>query len=153
MSSEIKNVMVIGAGSFLGSSVLSAFSGDSRFTVSVLSRASSTTTLSLGFRVYRIADNYSSTELVKAFEGQDAVINIAGPRIQDGQFAIIDAVVKAGVKRYIPPDFGGDTQNEKTNALIQQRVKWKVDTVKYLKSKEKDGLTWSSFITGYFIDL
>ena len=91
--------------------------------------------------------------MVKAFEGQDAVINIAGPGIKDRQFAVIDAAVKAGVKRFIPPDFGSDTQNKKINALIPQRVDWKVNAVDYLKSKEKDGLTWSSFITGYFIDL
>ena len=69
------------------------------------------------------------------------------------QRAIIDAAIKAGVKRFVPSEFGSDTLNEKAMALLPQYFKGKKDTVDYLKTKEKEGLTWSAFVTGPFFEL
>ena len=69
------------------------------------------------------------------------------------QRAIIDAAIKMGVKRFVPSEFGSDTLNEKAMALLPQYFKSKKDTVDYLKTKEKEGLTWSAFVTGPFFEL
>ena len=66
---------------------------------------------------------------------------------------MIDAAVKAGVKRFVPSEFGCDTRNEKAMTLLPRHFKGKLETVQYLKEKEKDDLTWTSFVTGPFFDL
>jgi hypothetical protein len=57
------------------------------------------------------------------------------------------------VKRFMPSEFGSDTRNDKAMAILPQYFRGKLDTVNYLKTKEKDGLTWSAFVTGPFFEL
>jgi saccharopine dehydrogenase-like NADP-dependent oxidoreductase len=153
MSSTIKNVIIIGAGGHLGPSILSAFEADPHFTVSVLTRNSSTSTFPSHVKVHRISDDYPEVELLEAFKGQDAVISTIQTASIKQQETIIDAAIKAGVKRFVPSEFGSDTLNEKSVAVIPQYFAGKISTVKYLEEKEKEGLTWTAFITGPFFDL
>lgn len=153
MSALIKNVLLVGAGGNLGPSILSAFVADPRFTVSILARQSSKSTFPSHIKVHRIGDDYPETELLKALEGQDAVVSTMATAHLSRQREIIDAAIKAGVKRFVPSEFGSDTLNEKAMALLPQYFKGKKDTVDYLKTKEKEGLTWSAFVTGPFFEL
>jgi hypothetical protein len=57
------------------------------------------------------------------------------------QNKIIDAAVKAGVKRFVPSEFGSDTLNSKAKEILPQDFAGKKGAVDYLKTKEKDGLT------------
>lgn len=64
---------------------------------------------------------------------------------------LVDACVKAGVKRFIPGEFGSNSAPE----TAREAVPWfqnKVDIVEYLKGKEGEGLTWTSVICGAFFD-
>ena len=153
MSSTIKNVIIIGAGGHLGPSLLSDFDADPNFNVSVLARQSSQSTFPPHIKVHRIGDGYPDAELVEVFKGQDAVISSIARASMERQKAIIDAAVKAGVKRFVPSDFGSDLHNEKAAALLPQYFAEKLGTGKYLKEKEKDGLTWTSFATGPFFEM
>jgi saccharopine dehydrogenase-like NADP-dependent oxidoreductase len=153
MSSPIKNVIIIGAGGRLGPSILSAFDADAHFTVSILARHSSKSTFPSHLKVHRIGDDYPEVELLEAFQGQDAVISTIATSGAVQQKAIIDAAIKAGVKRFVPSEFGSDTRNEKAMAILPQYFKGKLETVKYLKGKEKEGLTWTAFVTGPFFEL
>lgn len=153
MSFEIKNVLVIGAGGHLGSSILPRFEEDPHFTVSVLARRSSKSDFSSRVKVHRIADDYPEAELLEAFRGQDAVISVIARANLDQQKVIINAAAKAGVKRFIPSEFGGDTENQKAVELLSGYLGPKVEVLNYLKGKEKDGLTWTAFVTGPFFDL
>lgn len=153
MASLIKNVIIIGAGGHLGPSILSAFVADSHFTVSILSRQSSGSVFPPDLKVHRIGDDYPEVELLEAFKGQDAVISTIATANAVTQRTIIDAAIKAGVKRFVPSEFGSDTQNEKAMAILPQYFKEKLETVQYLKTKEKEGLTWTAFVTGPFFDL
>jgi dihydrodipicolinate reductase len=152
MSSIIKNVIIIGAGGRLGPSILSAFDSDQHFTVSVLTRNSSKSTFPSHIKVHRVSDDYPEAELLEAFKGQDAIISTMATAGVKQQEAIIDVAIKAGVKRFVPSEFGSDT-TEKAVAVIPQYFHDKVETVEYLKGKEKEGLTWTSFVTGPMFDM
>ncbi|MCJ1404241.1 hypothetical protein MMC11_007466 [Xylographa trunciseda] len=149
---SIKNVIIIGAGGNLGPSILSAFTSDAHFTVSVLARQSSKSTFPPEVTVHRISDDYPEAELIAAFKGQDAVISTITHSASGGQKPIIDAAIKAGVKRFVPSEFGSNTGNANATALLPGLFGEKVEIVNYLKEKEGTGLTWSAFVTGAFFD-
>lgn len=153
MSSSIRNVIIIGAGGNLGPTILSALGADPHFTLSILARHSSRSTFPAHVKVHRIGDDYPEAELLEAFKGQDAVVSTIATASTVRQRAIVDTAIKAGVKRFVPSEFGSDTQNEKAVAILPQYFKGKVETVEYLKEKEKDGLTWTAFVTGPFFEL
>ncbi|EAW15309.1 aromatic alcohol reductase [Aspergillus clavatus NRRL 1] len=148
-------VIIIGAGGLLGPHIVSALDTHPRFAVSILARKSSQSIFPSHLPVYRIADSYPEPELLKAFQGHDVVISTItaqGTGTQQ-QKAFIDAAVKAGVRRFIPSEFVPDMRNEKALELLPAFVKPKLEVIDYLKSKEKEGLQWTAFVTGLFVDL
>ncbi|RAO71406.1 uncharacterized protein BHQ10_007418 [Talaromyces amestolkiae] len=149
----LKNVIIIGAGGHLGPSILSAFRNDPRFNVSVLSRQSSTSTFPEDVKVHRVGDDYPDDEVLSAFKGQDAVVSTIATASAGQQTRLIDLAIKAGVKRFIPSEFGSDTRHPNAMAILPQYFGGKNASVDYLIEKEKDGLTWSSFVTGPFFEL
>ena len=152
-NTALTNVLLIGAGGNLGPTVLNALTSDPRFTVSILSRKSSKSTFPSHLTVHRVSDDYPESELVSAFKGQDAIVVTISGASAHKQKDFIDAAVKAGVKRFVPSEFGGDTVNEKALAILPQLYGKKKEVVDYLRGKEKDGLTWSAFVTGPFFEL
>lgn len=153
MSSAIRNVILVGAGGNLGPSILSAFVADAHFSVAVLTRLSSTSSFPAYVKVHRISDDYPEADLVEAFKGQDAVVSTIATANAPLQRRMADAAIKAGVKRFVPSEFGSDTRNHKAMAILPQYFKGKADTVDYLKVKEAEGLTWTAFVTGPFFEL
>lgn len=151
--SILKNVVIIGAGGHLGPSILNTFTADARFSVSILSRKSSQSKFPSGIKVFRVGDEYPEVDLLEAFKGQDAVVSTIQTASAATQKQIIDACIKAGVKRFIPSEFGSDVSNEKAMQILPQYFAGKKATVDYLKEKEKSGLTWSAFVTGPFFEL
>lgn len=107
MSQTPKSVIVIGGGGNLGPSILTALTNELQFNVSVLSRSNSTSVFPANVRVVKISENYPENELLEAFAGQDAVVSTITHNSLTDQIRIIDAAVKAGVKRFVPSDFGG----------------------------------------------
>lgn len=145
---SIKNVIIIGAGGNLGPAILKAFLASS-FSTTVLSREGSSSTFPSGVNVLRA--NYESVDSLKqALEGQDAVISIVGGSALGDQNKLIDAAIAAGVKRFIPSEFGSNTPDSRTRAIVPV-FEAKFGTVNYLKSKE-DVISWSSVVTGPFFD-
>jgi putative NADH-flavin reductase len=153
MSFLIKNVIIIGAGGHLGPTILSAFASDPHFTTSILARNSSTSTFPSNLKVFRVSDDYPESELLEAFKDQDAIVSTIATASAGTQNKIIDAAVKAGVKRFVPSEFGSDTLNSKAMDILPQYFAGKKAAVEYLKTKEKDGLTWTAFVTGPFFEL
>jgi len=82
----------------------------------------------------------------------DAVVSTLNfPALGEAQIALIDAAKVAGVKRFVPSEFGSDTTNPKvleTVALLTGKKK----VVDYLKTKEGDGFEWTSLINGALLD-
>ncbi|RDH29242.1 NAD(P)-binding protein [Aspergillus welwitschiae] len=148
MTSPLKNVVIVGAAGNLGSHVLKAFLSSNAFNITVLSRDSSTSTFPDGLKV--IKSDYSHDSLVSAFKGQDAVISIVGNGGFSNQQKLIDAALAAGVKRFIPSEFGNNTADERVRALAPL-LDGKKAVVDYLKEKQ-DRLSWTALITGPFFD-
>jgi uncharacterized protein YbjT (DUF2867 family) len=90
--------------------------------------------------VITIADSYPLDSLITAFKGQDAVVNAITSFYVAQQHNSIDAAIAAGVKRYLPSEYGLDNNNPEAQELspysgmLQQ----------YLRSKESSGLTWTA---------
>ncbi|KAF2010757.1 isoflavone reductase family protein-like protein CipA [Aaosphaeria arxii CBS 175.79] len=147
--SEIKNVIIIGAGGNLGPSILNAFLASSAFNTTVLSREDSKSTFPANVKVIR-ADYTSSESLTSAFKGQDAVVSLVGGMALGDQKNFIDAAIAAGVQRFLPSEYGVDTANPQT-LEIAPIMGAKNATVEYLRSKE-DQISWTSIQTGAFFD-
>ena len=145
---SIKNVIIVGAGGNLGPSILRAFLNSS-FNTTVLSREGSSSTFPSGVKVVR-ADYNSIDSLKQAFHGQDAVISLVGGGALGDQNKLIDASIAAGVKRFLPSEYGSNTPDPKTRAVVPV-FEAKLGTVNYLKSKE-DVISWTSIATGPFFD-
>jgi len=64
---------------------------------------------------------------------------------------VIDAAVKAGVKRFIPSEYGIDTSLQHVPELVPP-AKGKQEVVAYLKTKEQEGLSWTAICVGAFFD-
>jgi hypothetical protein len=168
-SSSIKNVILVGvsgplvpriharvidenqAGGNLGPPILKALDDDPQFNVSILTRSSSKSTFPSHIKVHRVDDSYPENELVEAFKGQDAVISTVALGGVLQQIPMIDAAVKAGVKRFLPAEYGGNKSSPKvTERLSFLNSKEKVLT--HLKSQEEKGLSWTGIATGPFFD-
>ncbi|KAI4602378.1 hypothetical protein KJ359_009620 [Pestalotiopsis sp. 9143b] len=156
----LKNVVVVGASKSgminLGSYIVEALRADPAFAVTVVSRRSSPESAlpSVGgsVRVVRVDDGYPPEELERAFAGQDAVVMATGFQVfgQEGKF--VDAAIRAGVKRFVPSEFGGDTANENTVSIFPM-VGLRAKVVQDLKTKEGAGLSWTAICTGLFVDV
>ncbi|KAL8730585.1 MAG: hypothetical protein Q9181_004611 [Wetmoreana brouardii] len=151
MSGTLKNVVVIGASGNVGKPIVAALLKAGGFTVTALSRKSSSATFPGEVKVHKIDDNYPSDQLIAVFKGQDVVIDLLPPIDVNQHNSIADAAAEAGVKRFIPSEFGSDTSNPKVLALIPL-FSAKDDITGYLKTKESSGLTWTAIINGAFFD-
>ncbi|CAM1507775.1 Fc.00g046230.m01.CDS01 [Cosmosporella sp. VM-42] len=143
----VKKVVVVGGGGSLNPLVIASLRSLG-FTVSVLIRAASTVEAPPGTLVHRT--DYSHTSLLAAFKGQDAVVNTITMPIFLDQKRIIDAAIEAGVKRFLPAEFGIDTSKKATIEIVPF-LRAKLEVVEYLKSIENK-ITWTAILTGPFFD-
>ncbi|KAI9843129.1 MAG: hypothetical protein M1837_006582 [Sclerophora amabilis] len=151
MSQELKNVALLGAGGNLGVPVLDALLESGQFNVTVLSRASSTSTFPSQVKV--IKSDYSEASLVEAFTGQDAVISTLTTTAVDAQTAIVNAAATAGVKRFIPSEFGNNTLNKEAVDLVPiLREKQNIQEIVKAKVTENPGFSYTNISTGAFFD-
>ncbi|CRG84486.1 hypothetical protein PISL3812_01767 [Talaromyces islandicus] len=145
----IKNVVVIGGAGRLGPSIVETLVASPHgYSVSVLSRESSKYEPQAGIKLLKT--DYTHESLVAALKGQDAVISAIGAAGVSSQAKVIDAAIAAGVKRFIPSEFGSDTTNPLT---LEYFPGWaeKVEIRKYLESK-KDQIEYTVIFNGLFFD-
>jgi hypothetical protein len=120
-----------------------------KFDVTIFSRKESTQTFPEGVKV--VKTDYSAAELEQKFKGQDAILSlVSGPALLQ-QKTYIDAALKAGVKRFIPSEFGSNTLNE---AVVKEipLFKPKAEALKYLQSKVAGDFSYTALLTGPFFD-
>jgi putative NADH-flavin reductase len=121
---------------------------NSRFNLTILARTTSTNPVPEGVTVVR-ADYSSHSSLVDALKGQDVVIN-ASPPAGSTQRALIDAALEAGVKRFLPSEFGSGSLDPRARAIVPMfEAKW--EAIQYLREKESE-LEWTGVWTGPFFD-
>lgn len=147
--SPIKNVAIIGGSGNVGRPILEELVA-AGFNVTALTRATSTSTFPEGVTVKKV--DFGSTESLKeAFAGQDAVVSAIATAAVGSQQLIIDAAIAAGVKRYIPSEFGINTRLT-PGTTIGKILAGKVAVVDYLKTKESPNFSWTGLSTGMFFD-
>lgn len=67
------------------------------------------------------------------------------------QKVYVDAAVEAGVKRFLPSEFGINGQSQAVKKLTPFFAV-KQELLDYLVEKEKDGLSWTAVICGVLFD-
>ncbi|RSL68372.1 hypothetical protein CEP54_002860 [Fusarium duplospermum] len=122
--SAIKTVAIAGASGDLGSHVFKKFAA-SKFTIKVLKRAGSESTFPEGTEVVEV-DYASVDSLTAALKGQDAVVSTLTTLAAGAQETLIDAAVAAGVKRFIPSEFGSNLDIPSVRALPLFGAKGKI---------------------------
>ena len=65
---------------------------------------------------------------------------------------IIDAAIKAKVKRIILSEFGTNLPELQTTAPLAEVYEGKMQIRKYMEGKEAQGLTWTGLVVGAFFD-
>lgn len=125
---------------------------DAKFTVTIVTRPESKAVFPNGVQI-RKTDYTSDKSLVEAFEGQDAVVSVIGGAGIALQQSFVDAAVKAGVKRFIPSEFGVNTRSLPDTG-IAKLLAGKVDTVNHLQkvAAANPGFSWTGLSTGLFFD-
>jgi uncharacterized protein YbjT (DUF2867 family) len=96
--------------------------------------------------------DYESLEsLTNALRGQDAVVSTIASAALAMQLLLVEAAAKAGVKRFLPSEFGSDTVHPKTSQLPS--FGHKVAVQKALeKEAQTSGMTYTLVINGPFFD-
>jgi len=151
MSSPIKNIIIAGASGNVGFPIVQECLKTS-LKISVLTRPGSKSKFPENVKV--IPTDYSPTSLAHAFAGQDVVISLLGlSAIGDQQYALIDAAIKAGVKRFFPSEFGLDNASAQLLAVVPP-FRVRAELIDTLKAKQAAGspIEWTAVVTGMFLD-
>ncbi|KAI1767858.1 NAD(P)-binding protein [Hypoxylon sp. FL1150] len=150
--SAIKTVAVAGATGNIGKPILNQLIEDG-FKVTALTRKGTSHTFPPSVTVAEV-DYESPESLVKALQGQDAVVSAVGFNGLPLQLPLIDAAVKAGVKRFLPSEYGGDAENAKAAALpIFAPKKQVLDALTAAAAVKGGSLTYTLVSTGPFLDM
>lgn len=141
--------MIIQAVANLVLTILYSLLHHSCLNTTVLSREGSSSTFPLRVKVLRA--NYNSIDSLKtALRGQDVVVSLVAGSALGDQKTFIHAAIAAGVKRFLPLEFGSNITDAHTRAIVPM-YESKVETVNYLKSKESE-ISWASIVTGPSFD-
>jgi len=147
---SIKKVAFAGASGNLGAAILKELLESKLFDITVLTRQSSSHSFSPDVKVVKV--DYADLEsLTAALSGQDALVSVVATLAIPSQKLLIDAAVKAGVKRVIPSEFGCDLKNPQTRTLPVFAAK--VEMEEYLDSLAVKGvLSYTLVYNGAFLD-
>ncbi|KZL72821.1 isoflavone reductase family protein [Colletotrichum tofieldiae] len=144
---SLKKVTLVGASGNIGAAVLPQLL-NSDLDLTILSRQGSSATFPDGIKV--VKSDYSPESLARVLEGQDAVVSMLPIMALEEQKKIAEAAIKAGVKRFIPSEYGSDSSSDDVVAAVPffQPKKAHLD---WLATKE-DQISWTAIITGPFFD-
>jgi len=144
--SGYKNFAVIGAGTigtFIIHQLLTDKTAGTINDVVVLTRQGSKTTVGTGARLVTV--DYSNKESVKkALTGVDVVISTLAASALDVQPGIAEVAKEAGVKLFVPSEFGGPTEGA-TEGLFGAKAKIQ-------EQLKAIGIPYALFYTGAFAD-
>ncbi|KAF2477025.1 uncharacterized protein BDR25DRAFT_43189 [Lindgomyces ingoldianus] len=158
---DIRNVLIIGNRQ-LSFSILSALLQKSLtdvstpYHVSVLTYPSQTPWLPPNTPpnlVEHRTSDFSVPSLESSFSGQDMVINTIAGGDYNFQARVIDAAVLAGVKRFVPHEFGHDSLNEAVHERLPRSAD-RAKVVRYLHDLSRTHLDfeWAAVSVGCILD-
>ena len=153
--SSLKNIALWGVGgSNIGAEILRTISADPAFKVIVLARNGSKSSYPSNVKVVRV-DDTSHADLVKALQGQDAVISAVGSNAAalNGQIPLAKAAVEAGVRLFIPTGYGFDNGDPKLDTLTPIfKRKHAVSRELQALAETNPGFSWTGVATGSWLD-
>ncbi|KAE8319548.1 hypothetical protein BDV41DRAFT_560220 [Aspergillus transmontanensis] len=146
---KIETVAIAGASGTLGPYVFQALV-NAGFRVSILTRSQKPGAYASNINVFEVDFN-SVKSLTAALKGVDVVVSTVGGAAVDNQTVLIDAAIAAGVKRFIPSEFGNVTTNPKLENFPLYSSMFKIRN--YLQEKTAAGqLSWTVLACGAFLD-
>ncbi|GIZ45618.1 hypothetical protein CKM354_000877600 [Cercospora kikuchii] len=141
-----QNIAIAGVTGTLGPAITRALV-DAGFAVTALSRTGRTGDVPTQVTTTKV--DYSSHEaLVNALTGHDALISLVPTPWE--QPALIDAAIAAGVKFFIPSEFGADIHGN-AHAAALPISKGKPETQDYLRDRQNQ-IFHASIVTDLFFD-
>ncbi|WYZ33772.1 hypothetical protein EsH8_I_000048 [Colletotrichum jinshuiense] len=151
------SVLLVGANGPLGAKILDALVAAKSFKLSALKRASSRSTSEYPadqVQVIEVDDELSFEGLKKAFTGQDVVIVSFRLRNFEQHLRIAEAASAAGVKHFMPADFGSiDADNPRARELIPlYRYKLAVRQKAQELADQNPSFAWTGIVCGHFFD-
>ena len=148
----IKNVLVLGAtGNTAPAIIQSLASHPAHFTVNATTRDKSKVTLPTGLHNVIIYEtDYSPASLSSIFRNIDAIVSPLPAGLAERQRELIDLAIEAGVQRFLPSEFGVDSNHPNIETVLPY-INKKTQIIKYLKAKE-DKISWTSIIVGSYFD-
>jgi nucleoside-diphosphate-sugar epimerase len=155
---SLRNITLVGASGKLGGHVLAALLAEPSFSVTVVVRKSSKANFPSSVTVKLVSDGFTTEELIPVLQGQDAVITTVQGTNSALQIRIANAAVKAGVKRFIPADFGSFDSNSPWALGIMPLYLEKENVRSHLKqlsetsSNTGGSFSWTSLVSGHFFD-
>ena len=146
--SAFRTVAVAGATGNLGPSLAQALVA-AGFEVTVLSRIGSNRSAPPGIKRVVEVDYNSPESLTEALSGQDVLVsNVPN---HGSQKPLIDAAIAAGVKRFLPSEFGSNISGNQKTAALPVFKDGKTVIQQYLAEKG-DAITWTLVVTGLFLE-
>ncbi|KAK7409101.1 hypothetical protein QQX98_008709 [Neonectria punicea] len=153
---SLNKVCLVGGNGNLGTVLLNGLVNAGDFTVSVAKRASSKSSPAHADSITQITipDDMSLDGLTAALRGQDAVI-ACFPLVDVSQhLRLAEAASRAGVKRFVPADFGScDAASPNARRLLKlYRDKDLVRRRCEELAAENPGFAWTALVCGHFFD-
>ncbi|KAJ8105205.1 hypothetical protein ONZ43_g7518 [Nemania bipapillata] len=147
--SSITKVAIVGGTGNLGPAVLQQVVA-AGFDVTVLTRNNGPHSFPPSVKV-AVVDYESLESVTNALRGQDAVVSTIASAALSRQLLLVEAAKKAGVKRFLPSEFGSDTMHPRTAKLPSFGDKVAVQNA-LKKAAETSGMTYTIVINGPFFD-
>ncbi|KAK9791307.1 hypothetical protein SCARD494_07849 [Seiridium cardinale] len=152
MSTSLKKVAVVGASGNVGVPLVKELLSQG-FTVTALTRTSSSSIFPPGVSVKKVDDFGSISSLAAALQGQDAVVSTIATMAVGDQNVLVDAAIAAGVKRFVPSEYGINTRTmgkEGIGAILS--AKTKLGDYLIEKAAQNESFSWTGLSTGSFLD-
>jgi len=147
-------VAIAGGSGWLGEKVVRGFLEEKKHTVKVLARDNAKNKVkldelaTLGAVIVHIDIESDSVDKIQhALQGADAVISTLSGGAAGTQINLIEAAKAAGVKRFIPSEFGIEYNQFDTNDIVLSIIK--NPTMEALK---KSGLEWTRIVNGMYYE-
>lgn len=160
-SAPIKKVCLVGASGTVGSVIVKELVQAGCFDVSILRRSNSSSPSPAGVTEIHISPALGLEELTKALTGQDAVVAAFPLKDVSEHIRLVDAAFNAGVRRYIPADYGScdaaSPQAQHHLKLYRDKTAVRVHCEELAEEASQDQtgaspFTWTSIICGHFFD-
>lgn len=119
--------------------------------MTALTRAESSATFPSSVIVKKV-DYSSSSSIAEALKGQDAVVSTIATLALTAQNTLVEEAIKAGVKRFIPSEFGLNTQ--RVTGGVEKILGAKIALQEHLgkAAAANPSFSWTGVATGLFFD-